>query len=190
MSRCLGIGAVAIGLALCAPLWAADPPTCRFKPGDMAPDFSLRDREGNLVRVSDRAYPGKAQPRKPKQAVLLDFFATDCKACREELPQVIELARQRKDIQVLMVAIPEAEEGEKKLDAFLKEHPLPFPVLVDSYQTVARKYVASRDSITLPALFLIGKSGRIRAVWMGLEKDLLSQMQKVLPAPVTPPAAP
>ncbi len=160
----------------------------RFKAGDRAPDFSLRDREGNLLRLSDRAYPGKELPRRPKQVLLLDFFATDCKACREELPQIVELSKKRKDIQVLLVAIPEAEDGLRKLEDFLKEHPVPFPVLVDTYQSVARKYVATQDSITLPALFLIGKSGRIRAVWMGLEKDLMSQVEKILPAPAQPAA--
>lgn len=167
---------------------AAEPVKSRFKAGDRAPDFSLRDREGNLIRLSDRAYPGKELPRRSKQVLLLDFFATDCKACREELPQIVELARKRSDIQVLLVAIPEAEDGLRKLEDFLKDHPVPFPVLVDSYQTAARKYVATQDSITLPALFLIGKSGRIRAVWMGLEKDLLSQVEKILPAPAQPAA--
>jgi peroxiredoxin len=158
------------------------------KKGDAAPDFSLRDQDGNLVRLSDRVYPGKERSWRPKQVVLLDFFATDCKACREELPQVVELARRRKDIQVLLVAIPEAEDGKKKLDDFFQRNPVPFPILVDAYQTVARKFVAGKDhSVTLPALFLIGKSGRIRALWMGLEKDLLSQVEKILP-PATPAA--
>jgi peroxiredoxin len=166
----------------------------KVKCADRAPDFSLRDRDGNLLRLSDFCFPGPESARKKKVRVLLDFFATDCKACKAELPQVIEYSKKHsEDTKVLLIAIPEQEDGQAKLEAFLKDHPVPFPVLVDAYEKAAKLYVADGNSLTLPALFLIDKDGSVEAVLQGLEKDLEVALQaarqsRPIPANKTAPA--
>jgi peroxiredoxin len=179
--------ALSLGLwFLCGTSAAADAPPAtpgptpkaKLKAGEKAPDFSLRDREGNLVRLSDFVFPGQETARKKKTKVVLDFVATDCKACVTELPQVVDYQNKHKgEVQVILVAIPEKENGQAKLDEFLKSHPVPFPVLVDGYETVAKKYVADGNTLTLPALFAIGTCQTIKAVFLGLEKDLESALQ-------------
>jgi len=152
-----------------------------LKVGQRAPDFSLRDRQSNLVRLSDYACGPGAPAWKKKRQVLIDFFRTDCEPCRRELPQVIEFQRRHQGrVQVLMIALLEEEDGTGKLDRFLAANPLPFPVLVDAYETVAKKYIASGESVTLPAIFFIDENSVVRANFVGLEKDLEASLSKVL----------
>ena len=163
-------------------LLAASSAVATPKIGKVAPDFSLRDREGTLVRLTDFAYQGKAKPRKPKKAVVLDFFRTDCKPCRKGLPKLFKLHRKFKKggVQVVMVALLEDENGEDKLDQFLKKNPIPFMVLVDSYGTVAKKYVVEDGKVKIPALFLMDHQRKLRHVVRGLDEKSFQQLKSRL----------
>jgi len=153
----------------------------KVKVGDKAPDFSLRDLQSNLIRLSDLAYEGKEVSWKKKKNVLIDFFRTDCKPCLKELPQVIAYHEKHKsEVQVLMIALLEEENGRKKLDTFLKKHKLPFPVLVDAYENTAKKYIVDGESLTLPSIFFIDEKGVVRARLVGLEKDLETCLKKIV----------
>jgi peroxiredoxin len=153
----------------------------KIKVGDQAPDFSLRDLESNLVRLSDMAYPGEEKSWKKKRKVMLDFFRTDCKPCMQELPQVIEYHQKHKDqVQVMLIALLESENGREKLDKFLKKNKIPFPVLVDSYETVAKKYIMDGETCTLPSIFFINKEGIVLARFVGLKRDLETSLKKAL----------
>jgi peroxiredoxin len=165
-----------------------EPPAAKPKVdvGDTAPDFSLRDMEGNLIRLSDIAYSGKEVSWKKKKKVLLDFFRTDCVACMKELPQIVDYHNKHNaEVQVIMIALLEAEEGREKLDRFLEINKLPFPILVDAYETVAKKYIVEGESVTLPSLFMIDEVGSVRARFVGLKEDLEVALQKSLEAPAT-----
>ena len=112
---------------------------------------------------------------------MIDFFRTDCEPCRRELPEVIKFYRNNSDkVHVVMVALLEQEEGERKLARFLEEKKVPFPVLVDSYETVAKKYISSGESVTLPALFYIDPAGTVKAVFLGLKKNLAGSLNGFL----------
>lgn len=133
--------------------------------GRPAPPFSLYDTEGALVSLSDLAYQGKERSHRPKKVVVLDFFRTDCKPCRKSLPKLVGLQRsvKGKAVQVMMVSLLEEEEGEEKLRAFLKKSPVPFPVLIDAYGVVAKKYIRKGNALKLPSLFVIDREGVLRA---------------------------
>lgn len=151
------------------------------KVGDRAPDFSLRDLESNLVRLSDLAYPGEEKSWKKKKKVMLDFFRTDCKPCMKELPEVIKYHQAHKDeVHVVLIALLESENGREKLDKFLKKNQVPFPVLVDSYETVAKKYIMDGETCTLPSIFFLNKNGIVLARFVGLKLDLESSLKKAL----------
>lgn len=182
----IGCGCLSLA-ALAADPAAPAKPKIPVAVGTQAPDFSLRDHEGNLIRLNDFVFPGAETAHHKKIELLLDFFATDCKACKAELPQVVAYSKKHAgDVQVVLVAIPEKEDGVNKLEKFLTDNPVPFPVLVDSYETVAKKYVADGSTMTLPATFFIGKSGKIRVIFLGLEKDLEASLQSALAG--NPPA--
>jgi peroxiredoxin len=153
----------------------------KAKVGDRAPDFSLRDLDSNLIRLSDIAYKGKEVSWKKKKNVLLDFFRTDCKPCMKKLPEVVQYyAKNKEKVQVILIALLEAENGRAKLDGFLKSKKLPFPVLIDSYETVAKKYIVDDETLTLPSIFYIDKSGIIRARFQEMKETLEAAIAKAL----------
>lgn len=152
------------------------------KIGKIAPDFSLRDKEGTLIRLSDFAYRGKAKALKPKQVVVLDFFRTDCKPCKQGLPKLVKLHKRYKErgAKVLLIALLEDDQGEAKLDQFLKNNPIPFTVLVDSYGTVAKKYVMEDGKLKIPALFLLNRQRELQHVVRGLDAKSFGQLKSHL----------
>ncbi len=174
-------GLLLITLGMSANAGPPKPAKVKVKTGDKAPDFSLRDLESNLIRLSDIAYPGKEVSWKKKKKVLLDFFQTDCVPCKKELPQVVAYHNKFKDkVQVMMIALLESEDGRAKLDKFLKDNKIPFPVLIDEYENAAKKYIVDGETVTLPSIFLIDENGVVRARFVGLKEDLETSLQKAV----------
>ena len=147
-----------------------------------APDFALRDRQGTLVRLSDLASPGKAQTRQSRKVVVLDFFRTDCAPCVKALPKLVALHNKFKGrgVTVLLVALLEQERGEQKLAAFLKRHPVPFSVLVDSYEVAAKKYVVQRGRAKIPALFVVDRKRVLREVVRDVTDGAMSRVSRAI----------
>jgi peroxiredoxin len=174
--------APALALLLSIPLVElpvrADPPPV----GKPAPAFSLRDREGALVSLSDLAYPPPEKTGRPRKVVVLDFFRTDCKPCKKALPKLIELHKKLggKSLKVILMALLEEDEGEEKLERFLKESPVPFLVLVDAYGAAAKKYISGKSgqgsSYQIPSLFVIDRSGLLRHRLQGGDAESLPKL--------------
>jgi peroxiredoxin len=174
-------GFILITLGMSAYAGQPKPAKVKVKTGDKAPDFSLRDLKSNLIRLSDIAYPGKEVSWKKKKKVLIDFFQTDCEPCKKELPQVVAYHNKFKDkVQVMMIALLESEDGKAKLDKFLKDNKIPFPVLIDEYESAAKKYIVDGETVTLPSIFLIDENGIVRARFIGLKEDLETSLQKAV----------
>jgi peroxiredoxin len=169
-------------LAWLAAVGPGQPMSPKVKVGDKAPGFTLRDATGATVSLGDFAYQGPERPRRPKTAVLLDFFRTDCKACKEELPRVAEFHRKNKDrgVTVLLVALLEEGDDGTQLKSFFREHPMPFPVVTDVYGSVAKAYFPA-NAITLPTLLLVNGDGMVEARLEGLQADLDAALAEHLP---------
>jgi cytochrome c biogenesis protein CcmG, thiol:disulfide interchange protein DsbE len=139
-------------LALGAAAQAAAPAKGKFValPGAAAPSLELRDMAGKVHRLSD--YRGKV--------VLVNFWATWCEPCRDEMPSMQKL-KQRIEAQskgsFVVLAVNYAE-NEARIAEFLKQQPLDFPVLLDPFSEVWRAWKPG----LLPASFLIGRDGRAR----------------------------
>lgn len=86
--------------------------------GQQAPDFEATLADGTIVHLSD--YRGKV--------VLLNFWASWCEPCVEEMPTLIEIAENQPEVVVLAVNF---EEDAATVKAFMEEHDLPFPVVMD-----------------------------------------------------------
>jgi peroxiredoxin len=142
--------------------------------GKLAPNFSLRDREGTLVSLADLAYSGPERPARPKKVVLLDFFRTDCAPCRRSVPRLVDLHRKftGKPVQVILIALLEEDEGQEKLDRFLKNTPLPFLVLTDPYGAAAKRYVQKKSGgYEIPSCFVVDRSGVLRRRLQGITAE-------------------
>jgi peroxiredoxin len=123
-----------------------------------APDFHLKDMTGKDVSLA--SYRGKV--------VVLNFWASWCAPCREEMPDLGELAhilKPEKDIALVTISVDSGpDEVRDLLKTLLREEP-PFPVLFDPNgdQIVGPKYGTHQ----FPETWLIDKRGVIRARFDG-----------------------
>ena len=112
----------------------------------LAADFTLRDLDGKLHKLSD--YRGKV--------VFLNFWATWCPPCREEIPSMERLNEVLGSKDFVMLAI-NADEEVKDLEAFVKDHPHNFTVLSDADGKIQQLYQVFK----FPETFVIDRQGRI-----------------------------
>ena len=176
MNRLVFCLAIVVGFT-----WPASAGDADIKVCAKAPDFFLRDLEGVMHRLSDMAFQGKETSWRKKKKVLLDFFRTDCKPCMKELPEVIKFHDKHKEkVQVLMIALLEDENGRARLNQWLKANKLPFPVLVDAYESAAKKYIFKGETVSLPSIFLIDENGLVRAKLEGLQENLELELKNAL----------
>lgn len=111
-----------------------------------AVDFQLKGEDGKTYRLGD--YKGKL--------VLLNFWATWCPPCREEMPSM-ERAWQKlqgKNIVFLAVNVGETEE---QIFPFTASYPVSFPLLMDQKGVVVKQYPV----IGLPTTYIISPAGRV-----------------------------
>jgi thiol-disulfide isomerase/thioredoxin len=118
-----------------------------------APPFLLRGIDGKIVSTAD--WKGKV--------VILNFWATWCPPCREEIPELVRLQEKYKD-KLLIVGASEDDDGPEKVEQFVQQHGMNYPVvmatkeLVDNYGGVP----------ALPTSFIINPQGRVVMKHTGL----------------------
>jgi thiol-disulfide isomerase/thioredoxin len=119
--------------------------------GYRAPDFELPDLEGQKVTLS--ALRGKP--------ILLNFWATWCPPCRQEMPELQEFHRRYGD-QIVLVGVNWGE-GSKTVKAFLDRLGVGYRNLVDERGTAFVLYRLTG----IPESFFIDPEGYIRGAWIG-----------------------
>ena len=127
------------------------PPKEENLEGQPAPDFSLPSLNGKTYKLSD--LKGKV--------VLLDFWATWCPPCREELPIIEKLHQEFKDKNLVVLGI--SNEDRQTIENFLKNNRLTFPILIDEREKVGKSYKV----VAIPRVLLIDKTGKIRKDILG-----------------------
>jgi peroxiredoxin len=117
----------------------------RVQIGKPAPDFSLPSLGGKKVTLSE--FKGKA--------VFLNFWATWCPPCKDEMPSMEKIYREQKGkLEILAVSI---DKGSKEVAAFKKEYDLSFPILLDPDNLVAALY----ELAFVPTTYLIDRAGNV-----------------------------
>ena len=121
--------------------------------GNPAPDFTLKDLSGRPVQLS--SLNGKV--------VLVNFWATWCPPCREEIPSMVKLnqAMQGKNFQMLAISIDEG--GKAAVEDFFKRGGITLPALLDSDGQISRRY----GTTGVPETFLVDTKGVIRKKVVG-----------------------
>lgn len=109
------------------------------------------------------------------QVVLVNFWATWCGPCRQELP-VLEALRQRyKDKGFDVVGI-NVDSEPAQAAAFVEEFKLSYPVLLDPEFSAAKQFGAD----AMPISYLVGRDGRITRVFAGFSKKKLPLMESAV----------
>jgi peroxiredoxin len=133
---------------LCAPLAQAAP----IAPSQPAPDFTLRTMDGKNLRLQELR----------GRVVLVNFWATWCGPCRQEMPHLNRLYDKYKGSGFVMLGVNIDDEPDKAIGVATKLG-LHFPVLLDSEKKVSRMY----DLNTMPSTVVIDRDGRVRYVHRG-----------------------
>lgn len=147
------ISVVILGLAF-GVVWMQ---SSKYEPltvGKVAPDFKLPDLEDKQVRLSD--FRGKV--------VFLNFWATWCKPCKEEMPSMEVLYKnfERDGLVVLAVSIDRVT-TKKDIPPFVKSLNLTFPILVDSWGQTDKRY----KLMGVPETYIIDQQGILREKIIG-----------------------
>ena len=171
------LGVVALGLAgklfvesqasaSSLPLSNAVSSPYKFTAGTPAPEFDLQTPDGRRVSLSD--FRGKA--------VVVNFWATWCPPCRSEMPDLEQIAQERKsDVVVLAVNVQEARDPVAR---FVQQYGLTFPILLDTSGDVTQAFGVQ----SLPTTFFVDGEGKVAAFNMGaLNKSAIARKLELVP---------
>ena len=131
--------------------------------GDNAPSFALKDLNGNTVTLD--SFKGKV--------VFLDFWASWCGPCKEELPELELLYKKygKDGFEVIGVSV---DKSESNVAEFLNKRPVSFTILTNIKGDVAEAYGLPG----MPTGYIIGKDGKIQHRHVGFTKAFLPVYEK------------
>jgi thiol-disulfide isomerase/thioredoxin len=150
------------------------PPPVLLTNGTEAPDFTVHDKDGKLVTLSD--YRGKV--------VVLDFWATWCMPCQESLPHTNKVAEEYKDKNVVVLAVNTSDTA-KAFQAWLPKHK-DYEALVFAIDPApSDKNIATTlyHVSGIPTQYVIAPDGKIVQSFVGYggpNDDLANAIQKAM----------
>lgn len=134
--------------------------------GDVAPDFTVEMLDGSRVTLS--ALRGKV--------VLVNFWATWCPPCRQEMSHLQKDVIDRfagKDLVVLPIS-----RGEERntVEAFIKKMGYTFPIGLDGDQSIYKKYASNY----IPRSVVVGKDGKVVYVAVGYDEEIAKAIDNAI----------
>jgi peroxiredoxin len=139
------------GLLLLGSTWAVAAP---LAPQALAPDFTLRTLDGKNLRLGEQR----------GRVVLVNFWATWCGPCRQEMPHLNKLYDKYKASGFMLLGV-NVDEDTRNAVAVADKLGVRFPVLPDADKRVSQKY----DLRAMPSTVLIDRDGRVRHVHRGYQ---------------------
>ncbi len=120
--------------------------------GAQAPDFVLTARDGGQVRLTDLK----------GQVVMINFWATWCGPCRQEMPLLAQLQSKYEPLGFTLLGV-NVEPDSQAAVAWLKDVPVTFPILFDTKNEVAGRFGVEG----MPSTVFVDRSGHVRYVHRG-----------------------
>jgi peroxiredoxin len=133
-----------------------------------AQDFTLKDINGNNdIKLS--SLKGKA--------VIINFWATWCYPCREEIPDLQKSYDENKDKGLVILGV-NIKENESKVSKFAKDYKMTYPILLDIDGTTSDAYRV----FGIPTSFFIDRNGLIKDSFIGMltKEDLSKKLATIL----------
>jgi peroxiredoxin len=137
-------------LAAAAP-WAAAAPLAPTAP---APDFTLRTLDGQKLRLGEQR----------GRVVLVNFWATWCGPCRQEMPHLNKLYEKYKSSGFVLLGV-NVDDDTRQAAGVADKLGVKFPVLPDADKRVSRQY----DLSAMPSTVLIDRDGKVRYLHRGYQ---------------------
>ena len=128
-----------------------------------APDFTLKSNAGENIRLSE--YRG--------EVVLINFWASWCGPCRQEMPVLSELHDKYRALGFTVLGV-NVEADSSKARKLLKELPVSFPVVFDCDSVVSKQY----DVVAMPSTVLVDRDGNLRYLHKGYKPGLETVYQQ------------
>ncbi|MEO8310058.1 MAG: TlpA disulfide reductase family protein [Caldimonas sp.] len=143
----------ALRLAVCAAFVVlAGTASSAIAPATAAPDFTLHAMGGPNLRLKEQR----------GRVVMVNFWATWCGPCRQEMPQLNRLYEKYKSSGFMLLGVNVDDDVAKAAEVAAKLG-VTFPVLLDTEKTVSKLY----DLSTMPSTVLIDREGKVRYVHRG-----------------------
>jgi peroxiredoxin len=117
-----------------------------------APDFALPARDGGELRLSELR----------GQVVMINFWATWCGPCRQEMPLLEQIHEKYEPLGFTMLGV-NVEQDSAAAREWLKNVPVSFPILFDTKSAVSVSFGVE----AMPSSVLIDREGRVRHVHRG-----------------------
>jgi peroxiredoxin len=134
--------------------------------GDVAPDFTVEMLDGSRITLSDLR--GKV--------VLVNFWATWCPPCRQEMSHLQKDVIDRfagKDVMVLPIS---RGEERKTVENFIQKMGYTFPIGLDGDQSIYKKYASNY----IPRSVVVGKDGKVVYVGVGYDQDIAKAIDNAI----------
>jgi peroxiredoxin len=121
-------------------------------PATTAPDFTLHAMGGPNLRLQEQR----------GRVVMVNFWATWCAPCRQEMPHLNRLYEKYRGAGFVLLGVNVDEDTGKAAEVAAKLG-VTFPVLLDTQKSVSKLY----DVSTMPSTMLIDRDGKVRYVHRG-----------------------
>lgn len=144
--------------------------------GRAGPDFVLERLGGGELRLSD--LQGKP--------VLLNFWASWCPPCKEEMPEIVAEYERYKSDGLVVVAV-NLQEPDSKIASFADEYGMDFPIVIDRVGDAGEAWRIGGAFEGLPSSYFIDAAGVVRSVFnQPLTKESIEQgLADILPGAAT-----
>jgi len=133
--------------------------------GKTAPDFTLKSLEGKNLKLSEMT----------GNVVLINFWATWCGPCREEMPLLNVLHNKYEPLGFTVLGV-NVEEDLKGAQGFLKNFPVDFPVLLDNTNQVSRQFKV----VAMPTTVVVDRDGNMRYLHQGYKSGDEAKYRKMV----------
>ncbi|MDJ0794473.1 MAG: TlpA disulfide reductase family protein [Woeseiaceae bacterium] len=120
--------------------------------GQTAPDFALKSSTGENMRLSE--YRG--------DVVMINFWATWCGPCRQEMPLLDELYQRYSRVGFNLLGV-NIDDDSRRAMQMIEELGVDFPVLFDATKRVSEMY----DVDAMPVTVIVDREGTVRYVHQG-----------------------
>jgi peroxiredoxin len=142
-ARCAAAIVLAFGASAAVPAIA---------PSSAAPDFTLHTMNGPNMRLQEQR----------GRVVMVNFWATWCGPCRQEMPQLNRLYEKYHAAGFVLLGV-NVDDDQRKAAEVAAKLGVTFPVLLDSDKIVSKLY----DLSTMPSTVIIDRDGKVRYVHRG-----------------------